>query len=428
MGTFRKNRFSFDLNNRLKGGTNSDRPLLVSEFKREFDLLAALLQTDEVIVVNYAEAQTLITDYNAGTGDGLAAGSHYFISDKADKGILLLAVTPNQFSLEGQGIFLNPDFQGVGDYTGIPLFNLNQGVWYAGLEGSLSFADVVFWNGYHYKMIDSGELAGTSPDVTPLAYTVLPKSAANVGYIEEVDFILYDFANDVIIEQHDKRGNKWNPDNVASFQRGNNACANMIINGFGDIDNINQRGVCNGTLVSNGASLNLDNTFTGVCGSNNLIGNNNVILYGTSEIQDCTFNSLTSIIITDTNHTGKEINSLGSTFNADLDMDDVAIYAANQLTIPTTLNYVGIFTLRNNGAVTIDKITNLPITHEVNFYVQSGNSKLFDHTAIGAAVADELVSDETAINKNIGKTNTSDRIGKRRSGNLKVRTLIEKLV
>lgn len=427
MGTFRKNRFSFDLNNRLKGGTNSDRPLLVSEFKREFDLLAALLQTDEVIVVNYAEAQTLITDYNAGTGDGLAAGSHYFISDKADRGILLLAVTSNSFSLEGQGIFLNPDFQDIGTLTG----TIN-GMWYAGGEGTFTNGTIVFWNGLHYEVTDDGAFDTTDPATNVLAYTLLSKSIAN-GYIEEVDFILYDFANDSITRRIDKRNNDVQLTSISVFQWGNNSVARNTLINEGYYNCINNRGTIQNNTLTDNVTVTSDNTNEGSISSSIFSGSSTYTanFSGVGKLKKCTLSPsyyVTIVFKPTVDHDGKTFNGLGSTFEAELDMDDVAIYAANQLTIPTTLNYVGIFTLRNNGAVTIDKITNLPITHEVNFYVQSGNSKLFDHTAIGAAVADELVSDAAAINTIVGRTNGSDRIGYRRSGNLNVRTLIEKLV
>lgn len=373
---------------------------------RAFGFSEVNFLASSIIEDTYANIAILVS------GGDLIPNTQYKITDRADNGIILTARTTNSFSVEGQAIFLNPDFQSAGDYsgvlaeTGLAYNGDTYGVWYNGTPAT-SGGDVVFWDGLHYQRV-AATLSTDPPDINS-DYQVLPKSAANVGYIEEVDFILYDFVNDTIIEQHDKRGNKWNPDIVASFQRGNNACANMIINGFGDIDNINQRGVCNGNLISNGASLNLENTFTGICGGNNLIGDDNVTLYGTSEIQYCTFNSLTSIIITNTNYTGEEITPLGSTFAADLDLSDPVIYdlGTTTLTIPSNLNYIGKFIINAAANTVIDYIVKdwLGKVRYVPFTATGAGityTYTFNHASIAGLADNQLVSDAavpTVINQ-----------------------------
>ncbi len=75
---------------------------------------------------------------------------------------------------------------------------------------------------------------------------------------------------------------------------------------------------------------------------------------------------------------------------------------AQRITIPTDYNYIGIFTLINNTGQTITQINGLPTTHDCSFEVEDGNTQLFNHTAIGVAVVNNLVSDAAAVNTIVG--------------------------
>lgn len=386
------------INNEKTGKPDKIR---LDKFITNLNLTTDTTPTNNITSVTYSEAQTLITN------SGLIAGEHYLISDKADAGIILLAVSTNQFSLEGQGIFLNPDFQNV--------YGSNVGVWHSGLVGLVLGTSVVIWDGLHYESVTGA--VGTAPSGDVVNWVLVPKSAAD--YIEEVDFILYDFDNDAIFERHDKRGNKWNPSYITSFQAGNDQTLGNVVSHQSDVNIINQRGlITNNTFAgTNNGYLIADNNFTGFF-RNNYLKDTNITIEGTATVEVCNIQLTSGSIVFETGvlHQNKTINDLGSTFEADLDMDDAAIYTANQLTIPTTLNYIGIFTLRNNGAVTIDKITNLPSTHKVRFYVQAGNSKLFSHTTITNPAVDLLVSDAAAINIIVGRADGSDFIEYELSG------------
>jgi len=80
-------------NNRARGGFGSDRQIFHSEFNQLFAEELDNYNLDSVVTVTYTEVQTLINDYIAGNGVGLVAGTHYKLSDKGDKGIILLAVS-----------------------------------------------------------------------------------------------------------------------------------------------------------------------------------------------------------------------------------------------------------------------------------------------------------------------------------------------
>ncbi len=76
-----------------------------------------------VVRKTYSEAQSLIGS------SGLKVGQKYLITDRADLGILLTATATNAFGLSGEGGFLNADFLGVGDYSGVTGFDSLAGQW-----------------------------------------------------------------------------------------------------------------------------------------------------------------------------------------------------------------------------------------------------------------------------------------------------------
>lgn len=126
----------------------------------------------------------------------------------------LFCTETNEIALGGFGQFLNADWQNVGDYTGVfaltgVAFTANIGQWYVGLEATAVDGDVVIYNCLHYQVIDAAAFAGTAPDVTPAAYTLLPKATANMGYIKEVDEIEFEFVSDWLQYRADKRGNTY---------------------------------------------------------------------------------------------------------------------------------------------------------------------------------------------------------------------------
>lgn len=199
------------------------------------------------ISLTYAAAQTLIS------GGLVVSGQSYLINDKADLGILLIGTSTTSFSLQGSGGFLNPDFQDVGNYSGVAgltgiSYIATQRVWLAGNEGGYAQGDVCFWNGLHYQLISSADIDGTDPATNTIAYQVLPKAVANVGYITEWDSLEFDFSNDWLQYRSDKLGNKitytfWadsNPDGqglgysvIYNFQWGNEKWTdNVSNNGF----------------------------------------------------------------------------------------------------------------------------------------------------------------------------------------------------
>jgi len=362
-----------------------------NKINNAFDMIDNL-STGSLINVTYSEAVDLISNSN------LNEGFHYKITDRADAGIILLAVSTNQFSLEGQGIFLNPDFQGAGALSADV-----QGVWYVGGEAGYVNGNIVFWNGNHYEVTDDAAFAGKDPSDNSLAYTLLSKSVVN-GYIEEVDFILYDFVGDSIFKRQDKRGNDINTNYVNSFQWGNDVVTDVVVVKSSDIDIQNQRGSISRIKIQgqNNGYLSADNNFTGVF-VNNYIFETSISLTGAGAfISGCSFEYCQGGIYFNggESYNSKQINQLGSTFEATIDL---TMFSSGTLTIPTNLNYIGIFTNQDIGG-NIDEIVNLP-NHLTTFKSIVGVNYSFVHSNVAGATINQLISDAATTNTIVGAHN-----------------------
>jgi len=344
------------------------------------------------------------------SANNLQKGAFYKITDRADAGIVLQALDTKELSLHGSGIFLVPDYQSLGNYTGTPLaYGNTYGVWFAALESTISTGDVVIYNGFMYQCISNVTLNGTAPDVNNLAYSLLTKSITN-GYIKEVDLITYNFETDTILSRKDKRNNIVN-NGVHLFQWGNDLTYKNTIENSANFENINSRGTIYNNYIGNSAVVICDNTHEGLLRNNTF--RNRGFTYtcnanaGLTLLNHCTVELDENITFLATKeYAYLSCTSYISSFDADLNMS--VDFAAGVLTIPTNLNYVGSFKLKNNNNQIITKILNLPSFYAVRFAVQNGNTQNFSHTPIGSAVAGNLVSDTAIPNAIVGRNTSSD--------------------
>ena len=157
-----------------------------------------------LVTVTYAQLTTLANT------NSLIVGSDYLITN-AEFGslpiiptsIVVSAITTNKVSLQGEGIFFNADYQGVGNYSDIPIYGSNLGIWTALLI--TGFGDVCIWSNFMYLNI-SGSNGFTPPDVDFVNWQVIPYSVTK-GYILEVDAVEYQQSTNWIISRRDKRLN-----------------------------------------------------------------------------------------------------------------------------------------------------------------------------------------------------------------------------
>lgn len=344
----------------------------------------------------------------------LIKGAFYRITDRADDGIVVQAISTDKLSFGGNASYLLADYNNTADYTNAPLaLNNRNGVWDASLESTMVNGDVVIWNGNNYQVQSAGSFAGTNPSINALAYFLLPKDVRK-GYITEVDFVKYDFVNDSILERSDKRGNIISATGVPFFQWGNDLVAGNTVLNFAKYDCINNRGVIQGNTLSGSVTVVTDSTSVGTIRTSrfNCTGYTytcNSTLIAKVLLNNCDVFLNTNITFNSTSQYSDRSCELGtSTFNEDIDM--TTAFSAGDLTIPAALNYVGIFRLVNNSGQTISKILNLPSFVKSRFNVATGNNQNFAHTAVALAVLGNLVSDSAATNNIVGRAGLPDDI------------------
>lgn len=381
--------------------------------------------TDIIAVkrIEYADLETL-----RAAGD-LPLGAQYLITDRGDAGIVVDVSAPDRISLRAKGLFLVPDFQNVGTYITTPLLvGANHRVWNLVNQSAVPYANggIVFWDGIMYQVIDDTVFDSNPPSLNAFAYTPLTKNVNN-GYILEADAIMYDFVLDLIFERKDKRDNVIGQ-YLNGFQWGNDSVYGTS-DPKGTFDCINQRGVLENNNNESTVSIIIPETFTSSVSKCYFGTTANVTFTDCGSITRCMFENRSAITLQGgVTFLNRCINHIYSTFVADLDMSDVAVFAANVLTIPTELNYIGLFILINNTSQTINKIVNLSSVHRITrFKVDSGLDQNFQHTAVATATADLLNSDSATTNNIVGRPDASDFIEYERNGNKNIRTNIVKL-
>ncbi len=302
--------------------------------------------------------------------ENLPKGQFVFINNfgstptPTDLGIRIFCETKNRFALRASGGFLNPDYQGVGDYSGVEdvtghAYDSTFGIWQAIKENDgIGINIVVIWNGLHYQVIDDGAFDGTAPDINTTAYQVLSKSALNVGYIEEWDAIEYDFDNNWIQSREDKRGNKvgatyanangnLGTDPIPLFQwgRDGNSMGNMVKEGV--LNNLNATGAVQINKVELNSKVDCS-TLAGNFQSNIVTKDSNItaLLNSGKSIGDCEFESASATLDPAISYQGKTLSPHLSTFDAVIE-GSTGIDGGGTLTIP---DYIGICTITSSNA------------------------------------------------------------------------------
>jgi len=163
---------------------------------------ATVITIDGASIVTLTNAQMLALI----SGFTVVKGQFYKITDNsfADLGVVIQGVTNNSVSIQGAGLFLNPDFQGVGVYTGVVGFAGQLGLWSANVQ-PVVIGNVVIWNNLHYVNLTGAW--GTAPHTDLVNWSVLAKSDTT-GYILETDFVKYNVFTNTIIYRADKRLNE----------------------------------------------------------------------------------------------------------------------------------------------------------------------------------------------------------------------------
>jgi hypothetical protein len=228
------------------------------------------------ISVTYATLLTLIGS------NSLVPTQQYLITDAIftstvleQVAILVTAVTTNEISLTGSGIFLNADYQNIGNYSGVTGFVAQTGGY--NLSGVYAIGDVAIYGNLQYVNI-SGANTG-DPETTPVDWTLLSKSSTN-GYITEIDIVKYDVSTNYITYREDVRNNRIENNFLRDitdleafyvFQWGNNKVAENTILGNSFFDIQYQLGTIYNNLVNNASRITKRTSNTGIISGNSFL-------------------------------------------------------------------------------------------------------------------------------------------------------------
>lgn len=253
-----------------------------------------------LVVVSYSQLQTLIST------NALIPAQQYLVKDAIFTNtinetvpIIIDAVTTNEVTLSGSGIFLNADYQGVGDYSSVPSVTGLFGVWQT--LGAYLIGNIVIWNNLNWENISGNN--GGSPDTSPLDWTLLPKTSTT-GYITEIDIIKYKVDTNQISYREDVRNNCIEnnlqtliaKESFYYFQWGNDSVTNNEVISESAFIIWNNRGRANYNTLSNisGVEITTENT---VLNSNNFDFSNVEIVDNLGEIIENSFTNVPFIQI-----------------------------------------------------------------------------------------------------------------------------------
>ncbi len=242
----------------------------------------------------------------------VVAGQFYLITDcpNADEGVIVQGVKTNAVNtVQGNGIFLNADYQKVGNYSGVVGFVSALGLWSNDIVPVVA-GNTVVWNNRNYVNLTGAW--GSVPDLDAVNWALLPKSTTN-GYIREVDFIKYNVYTNLIVHRADFRLNEVDyfddkgAVTIALFPFGNDKVRRMKITGQSGCFFTNSNCFINDNFLQNGAIT--DNTPSS--GSAGVI-EKNVITASSGMTLNKTFGTVKGNILNNGNITISNIIDTGS--------------------------------------------------------------------------------------------------------------------
>lgn len=306
---------------------------------------------------------------NNGTVD---AGTYYKITNpiNADEGVVVQGIVTNANpSLQGSGIFLNADYQNVGDYSGVSGFVSNLGIW-SSIVQTVVVGNVVIWNNRHYKNLTG--VWGSAPNADSTNWVLLPKNTTN-GYIREVDFIKYNVNINLVIYRADKRLNEVEYqyptiDAISVFQWGRNVVQSNKVFSASSMQCTNSYCSFIGNHLTNESGLvdvsNINSLGYEVKG-NTLTSNSTLDI--TNNVGSISYNTLNKSSITITTNNGAlndNFLSSESVINVTINGADIWKNTLNRGAIIVNENYGSIIenSLNSLGRIRIDGVNQMGIS------------------------------------------------------------------
>lgn len=305
--------------------------------------------------------------------NGVQPGQFYLITDggNSNGGVVVQGMTVNSHTTYGAGLFLNADYQVVGNYSGVPGFVAQLNIW-SSISIAVSINDVVIWNNNHYLNLTGAW--GTAPSGDAVNWSLLPKTQTN-GYILEVDLVKYNVITNTIVYRADKRNNEvdlyiHSSDNtLVNFQWGRDVVLFNKVTGESDCAFTNSWCAFIGNIVSNATLFDTTNIRFPEAG----IVSYNIITTGSA------LNNITSRgnILRNHIHGGSQITVL-TLLDVGSEINDNVLNQASTIQF-TTLNGTG-------PACFIDKNT-----------LYSGSQIMSSGTISGTNISENYLANESAL-------------------------------
>jgi hypothetical protein len=231
--------------------------------KTQVDIIGGIIDITEAAISTLISSNTI------------RLGQYYRITDvtNADLGVVVQGVRVNGITAYGTGIFLNADYQAVGDYSGVPSYVGNIGIW-SPVARPVVVGNVVVYNNLNFVNLTG--VWGTAPNTDLANWSVITKSVTT-GYILACDFVKYDIIANRVVYRADKLDNEVDyfvdskgNEAITNFQWGRNLVQwnKVLANGIMLCRNSSVTFV--GNIVNTGGIIIDDSgfTFNGIVNSN----------------------------------------------------------------------------------------------------------------------------------------------------------------
>ena len=261
-----------------------------------------------IISLTYAQLQTAITNSTLIAGQMYSITNAIFIQTTSETApVYLIATSTNTISAQGQGRFLNADYQGIGNYSSVTGFVSNLGIWNFTLL--VVVGSVVIWNNLQYVSLTG---VNSQPDINPLDWQLLSKTLTT-GYILEVCTILYDVNTNSIYKRIDLNNNSVE-NNISTyvsvgleafqvFQWGAILSRDNFVGNESALNNYNNRGAVYENTIINGSIVTITtDTSTGGTFQKNIVKN---CTLGTLNIGNINYNNFYDSILNLGDNEGK---------------------------------------------------------------------------------------------------------------------------
>ena len=380
--------------------------------------------TNNFVTLTFAQLTNLINTNTVVTNQAYLVTDAIFGSSPAIlTSIVVVGITNNRVSEQGQGIFYNADYQLVGNYSGVSGFVANLGLWSAALLPVLG--DVVIWNNFHYVNI-TGLNGLVNPSADLVNWQFLSYSTTK-GYILEVDTISYDQFSNQIMNRTDIRKNvvdrgvqggfnsfngfPWGNSKVFDNKILGNSCAKVMNCNIGDefseneifnssliIGDTNIQGQCSffkGNRYSNSNShfiTKASNFQYNIINTSNFDSQNNEGNILNNQIHYCLIsltNNLGDFIFNDLDHTGLDIisSSLGSAFSNNRGKENSILISTNNLNIIDNSFYNSNITIgTNQNRIARNKFNDSTIIITTNNATGDISENTFDYSRFEVAL------------------------------------------